>query len=110
MLFTLRLLQRAVGDLVFLWKQGVNNYREYSAITTVWIFGVLSTNQFIYTIIGVVLMFIPSPNDKVQPATYLIAGSFLASSFIFDIVAFIVEARKQHLLEMILREEEKNAS
>lgn len=94
---------------MFLWKQGVNNYREYSAVTTIWIFGVLATNQFIYTVVGIVLMFIPSPNDIVQPATYMLAGTFLASSFIFDVVAYIVEARKQHLLEMILREEERSA-
>lgn len=104
LLFSVKLLRRAVDDLKLLRRAEVNHFREFSAVTSVWIFGLLTYMQFTFVMVGVIAMTQPSPNNVVSPLSYFIGGVFLQSSFNFDVVAYILNKRKEDLIAMIQKD------
>lgn len=99
-IFTSRMLYRATEDLLYLRVQKVNGFREFSATTTIWVFTTLTLIQFIYVIIGGVAMTIPT-NDHVSSGSVAVGGILVVTSFFFDIMAYIINARKGRLVEML---------
>jgi len=110
LIYTFKLFIKAVGSLKFLKLGGINHARSYSAITTIWVFGSMTFSQFIYVLIGVFAMAQPSPGDIVHPLTYAIFTAFICSSAIMAMIAYIIEARKEQLIKMLLEIEERNGN
>ena len=106
LLYSLRLFIRAVGSLKFLKLGGFNHTRSYSAITTIWVFASMTFSQFIYVLIGVFALAQPSPGNIIRPTTYAIFIAFVCSSAIMTIIAYIIEARKDQLIKMLLESDE----
>jgi hypothetical protein len=101
LIYSTKLFRRAVGNLSFLKDGGINYSREYSATTTIWIFGGMMFSQFIYVVIGVAAMLLPSPNEVVHPFTFVVTIAFICSSAIMSVIAYVIEARKEQLIQML---------
>jgi uncharacterized membrane protein HdeD (DUF308 family) len=107
LIYSTKLFRRAVGNLSFLRDGGVNHTRSYSATTTIWTFSGMMFSQFVYVLIGIIAMLLPASNNVVQPLTFVITISFVCSSAIMSIIAYIIEARKEQLIQMLIEFEKE---
>lgn len=101
-----RLFLRAMGDVRWLKENELNGLRQHAATSSVFIYVTMSATQFGYVLIGVIAMILPSPNNHVQPLTYVITAVFITMSVIKTTMAYIINERREALRHMILKERE----
>lgn len=96
-----KLFYVAGSDLVGLKIRRINSIREYAAITTLILYGCLMIVQFMFVMIGVILMFVPNPDRPYSVGQYVVASAFITVSAVFDVTLLTLEARRQELLRKI---------
>lgn len=63
--------------------------------------------QMVFIIVGTVALMLPSPENNIQPLTWVITALFVFSSFIFSLGAYVLNARKERLFKMIRDQKEE---
>lgn len=96
-----RIFRRAVGDLVVLRVRRINSIREYSATTSLILFGYLTLIQAMFVTIGVIALTAPNPSSRVPATGYAITASFLILSVLSSGIAFAVDRRRRLLISII---------
>jgi hypothetical protein len=104
--FNCKALARAAGDLLAVKIRRINSIREYAAITTMSMFIAMVIVQVVFVIDGALAMSIPSPNNHVQPLSYVITSSFILCSFILSLLAYVQDKRRNNIIEMIKQAED----
>jgi len=94
-----KLLRSATIDLVILRRNRINSIREYAAITTMIMFFMSALVQFMFVLIGVVLM--TTKNGSSQSPQILIFSMFVTVSLSKNFLLYIVNTRRRKLIEKI---------
>lgn len=96
-----RLLWRSGTDLVVLRVKRINSIREYAAMTTVYLFSALTIVQFLFMLIGGILMMRPETNEHPTGGVFIVGSLFIMTSMIFDVLLLLVERRRQVIIRKI---------
>lgn len=101
--YNLRILRRALGDLFDLKKRKINSIREYAARLTVFVYGMLTFVQFVFSLMGLLAMLIPptSGTTAVNSLQLLLTLGFLTVSAVMALGAFINERGRIALVNKI---------
>jgi len=107
--FNLHVFWRAAGDFLTVKIRKINSIREYAAVTTLQLFTALVIIQLMFVVDGGLAMTVPSPNNKVQPLTYIITASFILVSALMALVGFMQDRRRANIIHMIKEVENDSA-
>lgn len=99
--FNTRVFRRAVGDLATLRVRRINSIREFSAITSMTLFGYLALVQYMFVFIGLIAMLAPNPHDRTSTTGYAITVTFLLVSVMSSGIAFLIDKRRRALIALI---------
>jgi uncharacterized membrane protein len=99
--YAVRVTRRARRALQALREAGINSNREYAAITTILFYATVSFVLFMFTFIGIAVMFVPSSNDRIQPITWLVTGVFIAGAAALALALYMNERRREGLEKRI---------
>jgi hypothetical protein len=106
-IFGLRAFIRAAFDLYYLHRIGKNHLRRYVAITSVVSFTIWTLVPAFDLYVGAWSMTVPQPPGKI-PLPQMVNLSFLiASAVLIAVGAFVIDHRRQRIVEMI-EEAERN--
>lgn len=103
-----RLLILSLSDVQWLKENELNGLRQHAAISSVFIYLTMSMTQFSFMLIGIIAMILPSPNNHVQPFTYVITGVFISMSVFKSIMALLINHRRDELRLMLMKERDGN--
>lgn len=104
--YAVQLLLRAMNDVRWLIVHDMNGLRRHAAISSVLIYMGMTMTQLGYVIIGIIAMILPSPNNKVQPLTYVITAVFITMSVFKTLISFALNRRRDELVKMVKEREE----
>lgn len=99
--FNMHVLIRAAGDFLSVKVRRINSIREYAATTTLQLFITLVIVQLMFVVDGILAMTVPSPNNRVQPLSYVITASFVIVSFVLALLGFMQDRRRHNIVHMI---------
>lgn len=101
LLYNTKLLYDAVEDHVNVKKNRINGIRSYAAMTTAIMFGSWTLIQFMFVMVGVISMLLPSPAGNVQPLTYILTVVFIFASAFMTVTAYTTNSRRRVLIKRI---------
>lgn len=100
--FALRLYLRAVNDMRWLVRLGMNSDREQAARILIVTYGLIAFSQLSSTVIGLIAMALPTANvGEVNPFTYVIAAVFILKSLTLAGGEFLVDRMRQALVKKL---------
>lgn len=100
LLFNGRQLRRAVGDLSYVKRRRINSIREYSAMTTTFMFFSWTFVQAIFVALGIIAL-VSHNSTKPSPSQYGLTMGFIAVSIFLALAGFIIDTRRRELIEKI---------
>lgn len=99
------LANRAIYDVVLLWKSGKNSIREYSAITSARLHTSLIVVQaLLLAHVGIAMTQPPNMNTTAQNIS---GGILITLALVLTVIAFETDRRKRMLIHMIEQQESK---
>lgn len=100
--YGIKIFRRATGDLFTLRRKKINSIREFSAMTTLILFGYLALMQFMFVLVGFLTMLAPQSNTNGAASTkFMVTGIFLLLSFLSSAIDYVVDKRRRSLRDMI---------
>ena len=99
--YAVRLVRRASSDFQVLRRAQINGVRDYAALTTLMLFSAVAITQLGFFVIGLLSVTQAPRGGRVSPLSWVLAGVFIMVAAVLALTTFLVEKRRQSLLDRI---------